>query len=487
MKIATVVFLAISVLLPASLQAAGGLEGVEAGRLSNPHQDIPCESCHAKTPVRGATTWKETLATFKKDPVTLCYECHPAVETTHHPVNKGSGRELTGGLPLNASGNIICSTCHDFHQVSGGNALLRGFDTGRYSVRMDMCLDCHGKDFHTLNPHLAGSESEKCYTCHVTKPVAGDTQANVATQDKLNQTCDFCHNVRGKSHPLNVDPLKSLPANLPRGRKGELICGTCHDPHGTSDTMHFLRYSYVEFLESGRYFNPHVVENYRGCTACHGDVSKDPAVMLKNRRYGGDDLQICLSCHGTMEPDHPVMIKLSPSMKPDKSIPLTADGKISCLTCHDPTPCNGKGMRMRGRQGGEAGNDLCFMCHDRSDLASRNPHSSMTDRNSCRFCHDTMSDPKNEEAARVSFISNTRLICLRCHPQDKHPTNADHMVLPKMKMPDVFKLDAKGKVTCTTCHNPHIDTRTSPGEAKKGHRYVVDVSAGELCLSCHRR
>ena len=58
-----------------------------------------------------------------------------------------------------------------------------------------------------------------------------------------------------------------------------------------------------------------------------------------------------------------------------------------------------------------------------------------------------MSDPKNEEAARVSFISNTRLICLRCHPQDRHPTNADHMVLPKMKVPDLFKMDAKGKIT----------------------------------------
>ncbi len=467
--------------------AADNLTEQKIASLDNPHRDIPCDSCHSKTPVKGKTAWVEILATLKKDPVTLCYECHPAVETTHHPVNKGSGRPLTDGLPLSASGNVICSTCHNFHQTPGGKALLRGFDTGRYSVRMDMCLDCHGKDFQTLNPHLAEVESEKCYTCHVTKPKAGDTGETVSTQEKLNQTCDFCHNVRGKSHPMNVDPLKSLPPDLPKGRKGELICGSCHDPHGTPDTLHFLRRQYVEFLESGRYFNPHIVSNYRGCTACHGDVSKESAVMSKNRRYGGDDLQICLSCHGTMEPDHPVLVKLSPSMKPGKDLPLTADGKISCLTCHDPTPCNGKGMRMRGRKGGEAGNDLCFQCHDKAELGSRNPHTSMSDRNACKFCHDTMSDPKNDEAARVSFISNTRLICLRCHPQDKHPTNANHMVVPRMKIPPEFKLDAKGKLTCTTCHNPHIDTRGLPGEEKKGHRYVIDISASDLCRLCHKR
>ena len=243
----------------------------------------------------------------------------------------------------------------------------------------------------------------------------------------------------------------------------------------------------MDFLESGRYFNPHIVANYRGCTACHGDVSKDPAVMRKNRRYGGDGLQLCLSCHGTMEPDHPVMVKLGPDMKPGKELPLTPDGKITCLTCHDPTPCNGKGLRMRGRASGEAANELCFQCHDKADLGGRNPHMSMSDRNSCRFCHDTMTDPKNEGATKVSFISNPRLICLRCHPQDRHPTNANHMVQPRMIIPDVFKLDAKGKLTCTTCHNPHIDTRPLPGEVKKGHRYVIDVNASEWCIACHRR
>lgn len=456
-------------------------------RQSNPHKDIPCDSCHARTPVAGSTPWKEILATMKKDPVTLCYECHPAVETSHHPVNKGKGRELTDGLPLSEAGNVICSTCHNFHQEPAGNVLLRGFDTGRYSVRMDMCLDCHGKDFHTLNPHLAESESDKCYTCHVVKPGADDTAATVDTQDRLNQTCDFCHNVRGKQHPMNVDPLKTLPAELPRSRKGEVICGTCHDPHGTADTLHFLRRDYVEFLESGRYFDPHRVTGYRGCTACHGDVSSDPAAMRKNRRYGGDDIQICLSCHGTMEPDHPVLVKLGPGMKPGKELPLTADGKITCLTCHDPTPCNGSGMRMRGKKTDSEGNTLCFQCHDKADLASRNPHRSMSDRNSCKFCHDTMTDPKNEAAAQVSFISNTRLICLRCHPQDRHPTNANHMVAPRMKVPVDFKLDAKGKLTCTSCHNPHIDTRAFGEAGKKGHRYVIDATSSELCLACHRR
>ena len=107
------------------------------------------------------------------------------------------------------------------------------------------------------------------------------------------------------------------------------------------------------------------------------------------------------------------------------------------MTCHDPMPAGGHGVATRGREPGEPINALCFRCHNREDLMGRNPHSSMSDRFSCRFCHDTMTDPTNEEAARVSFVSNTRLICLRCHPQEAHPMGVNHMVKPKKDLPVV--------------------------------------------------
>lgn len=454
-----------------------------AGARENPHAGMKCEECHSRIPEKGKEGSGRPVEFLTKDPVDLCRDCHPVAEASHHPVVKRAGRELPAGLPLGAGGEVICSTCHDVHLKGAPAALLRGFDTGRYAVRMDMCLDCHSGTFSAINPHQAEAQSKKCYTCHVGAPAADNTP--VSLRENLIKTCDFCHDVAAKAHPLNVDPLQKLPDSLPRGGKGEVMCGTCHDPHGGDVSIHFLRTRYVDFLESGRYVNPHGKNDYASCLGCHREMATRDEAMRSNLRYGGSDLQICLSCHGGMDACHPILVSLRPGMKPGRDLALSDEGKIKCTTCHDPTPKGGSGVAMRGREPGRPVNAICFRCHDKSELSGRNPHATMSDRNTCKFCHDTMSDPTNEEAARVSFISNTRLICLRCHAQTGHPAGTDHMVAPKSVLPPAFKLDGKGKITCTTCHNPHLEAGT--GQEAKKHRYVVEAEGMSLCSICHRR
>ncbi len=458
------------------------------GDKKNPHNEFPCSDCHLKTPEKGKQTAIQVLERLKKGPVEVCRDCHPEAEISHHPVVRKTSRKLPEGLPAGLAGDVICSTCHDIHMKTYRPELLRGFDTGRYSVRMDMCLDCHGEEFNAINPHKAEAGSEKCYTCHPTRPGGTDNATTVHLQEKLGQTCNFCHNVMEKAHPLNVDALRKLPSRLPRTAGGDVMCGTCHDPHGTEDTLHFLRKDYVAFLESGRYANPHTKTDYASCLGCHLGMATRKEEMKRNLRFQGDDLLICHSCHGGMDACHPILVKLAAGMEPGKGLPLSRDGKIKCLTCHDPTPEGGSGVAMRERIPGEPVNTICFRCHNKSDLAARNPHSSMSDRDSCKFCHDTMTDPTNDEAARVSFISNTRLICLRCHAQDKHPMGADHMVIPSMPIPPPFRTDGKGRITCTTCHNPHIDVRDAGKEGKGGaHRFIVEQAGTTICALCHRR
>ena len=278
--------------------------------------------------------------------------------------------------------------------------------------------------------------------------------------------------------------MGNLPGiSLARGKGGEAICGTCHDPHGTSGTIHFLRKRYVEALERGRYANPHGKKDYASCQGCHLEVRVRKEEMRTNLRYAGDDMRICHSCHGAMDACHPVLINLPDTMKPGKDLPLTPDGKIKCLTCHDPMS-EGSGVAVRRKEKGEPVNAICFRCHDKGDLSSRNPHTTMSNRETCRFCHDTMTDPTNEEAGRVSFISNTRLICLRCHAQENHPMGVNHMVSPKGEVPEPFKVDGRGRLTCTTCHNPHIDAKA--GDARS-RRFVVAGEGSSLCSRCHRR
>ncbi len=449
----------------------------------NPHAAIACGDCHSRIPEKGKEGGRRPLDFLTRDPVALCRECHPEAEASHHPVVRKVDRELPAGLPLGAGGEVVCSTCHDVHLKGAAPALLRGFDTGRYAVRMDMCLDCHGGTFAAINPHEAAAESRKCYTCHVGAP--GGDNAAVSLRGDLNKACDFCHNVAAKAHPLNVDPLRAVPESLPRGRNGEVMCGTCHDPHGGDVAVHFLRTRYVDFLEAGRYADPHGRNDYGSCLGCHREMATRDDAMRKNLRYGGDSLQICLSCHGGMDSCHPILVRLLPGMKPGADLALSPKGEIACTTCHDPTPRGASGVAMRGRVPGEPVNAICFRCHDKSGLTSRNPHATMADRGTCKFCHDTMTDPTDEEAARVSFISNTRLICLRCHAQSRHPGGIDHMVVPRFAMPPAFRLDGKGKITCTTCHNPHLEV--AGGESARRHRYVVEAEGTSLCSICHRR
>ncbi len=470
-----------ALLLSAGRAPAGNAVFPTGAGKPNPHAAFACAECHKTVPMRGSTMRPDILKGLAAEPVALCKGCHEKTDENHHPVRSSKERRIPEGLPVSKEGDITCSTCHDLHAAGGIPSLLRGFDNGLYQVRMDMCLDCHGKQFGEINPHKVGGEREKCYTCHPTIPVPRDEGGEVVLQADLAHVCNFCHNVAQKGHPLNVDPAKVLPPSLPTGKGKTVMCGTCHDPHGTETTIHFLRAAYVEHLEAGRYANPHGAVDYVSCQGCHTAISSRKEEMRRNIRYGGDDILLCLSCHGAMDSCHPILVKPGKGMDV-AGLPLSADGKIKCTTCHDPMPPQEKGVGLRGRAAGDSSNTFCFRCHEKSDLAGRNPHHTMSDRSTCKFCHDTMTDPRNDEAARVSFISNTRLICLRCHAQSDHPSNANHMVRPKMSIPEPLKLDGKGKVTCTTCHNPHIET-----EKKSGHRYAVEADEQSICRFCHRR
>jgi len=98
---------------------------MEAVHVSNPHDHKGkplCERCH----VRGEPG-------VKGDPIALCAQCHqPSV--MKHPYGIASSRP-PADLPL-ADGRIVCSTCHDPHDVK----------KHRKGLRLDylpLCAQCH--------------------------------------------------------------------------------------------------------------------------------------------------------------------------------------------------------------------------------------------------------------------------------------------------------------------------------------------------------
>ncbi|MBI5418410.1 hypothetical protein HZA55_10805 [Candidatus Poribacteria bacterium] len=428
------------------------------GSLKNPHDELECTECHAKTPVRGKDTIK-TVTFIKDDFISLCSNCH-STESNIHPVGAvPTNFKVPDHLPLDKAGRNTCVTCHDTHGKSTANSLLRGFEDGRYISRTDLCYDCHGASFANNNPHLTQSQGgkRKCLFCHSSEPNVADTEKTITMKVNIFSLCDFCHNVIKKNHPLNVDDTISPPAELPRDAEGNVTCATCHDPHGSTETVHYLRKEYVLSLEEEKFINPHFSKTH--CTACHLTNPKpDDTKDTVDYKYKGNFNALCNSCHGASANIHPVDIVPPPDMKVPSEFPLNKEGKITCITCHDAGFVN-RSVKYLLRGDYTEVNELCYKCHDRESFKKVNPHKNIVAERKCMFCH--IVPPRDDDTSETIKIKGSiRLLCIRCHSDRPHPSNFKHIVRPTMVIPKSFPLD-DGIITCTTCHDPHI------GELKK--------------------
>jgi predicted CXXCH cytochrome family protein len=68
--------------------------------------------------------------------------------------------------------------------------------------------------------------------------------------------------------------------------------------------------------------------------------------------------ELCVSCHRDRvgRGEHKVGIRPLVTVK---ELPLDADGKITCITCHDPHDTRGFGMLLRAPRF----SDFCIKCH----------------------------------------------------------------------------------------------------------------------------
>ena len=88
----------------------------------------------------------------------------------------------------------------------------------------------------------------------------------------------------------------------------------------------------------------------KDCAICHLPAGGRKPGELKKRPS-----QLCLDCHRDRTSPAEHKVDVAPAM-PVKGLPLT-DGKITCVTCHDPHGnLNGTMLRMRPKE-------LCTVCH----------------------------------------------------------------------------------------------------------------------------
>ncbi len=437
----------------------------------NPHNEMECGKCHAANVKFGQPLDK--LEFVEDDIVNMCTKCHSEIIKVHHPQRVQVSGEVPDYLPLGEGNSINCRTCHDIHMKDTSMHFLRTASIGYYTSRIDICYDCHKKNFKNISPHVSREEEAgiACLICHRDAPTIKDTRETVTlVTQNIVKMCNFCHIIDTDNHPLNVDRTIEISKALPLSRNKKVVCITCHDPHGTVNTINFLRERYVIDLEFGKYENPHNIKEYFNCLKCHVDVSSAKEYVAC--KYKDDFILLCYNCHGTdAEKCHPVNIALLDEMELPEGFELNDDDLITCVTCHNPDCSGGKKIRYRSLDALTTSN--CNDCHNYSGLKSINPHMGKDETTTCFYCH-------KKDHKIGDFGMSQKFICFRCHKYKKHPSGIDHLVVPRAMM-DVIeqvKLDKKGKIKCSTCHDPH--------SKDKMHNKLRKFENISICEACHQ-
>lgn len=179
------------------------------------------------------------------------------------------------GFPLDEKGALKCTTCHTPHAVSKASESMVEYFLRAPNENSSFCRTCHTKKLGGLargNHPLDVSAQVKarviveaggqfgterfnqiiCETCHRAHGGINEKFLVLPVENtkSLSVLCEACHTKNAirpgqasgktRSHPVDVVPGKGveIPPAWPHGEKtfvglrGELVCRTCHKPHG---------------------------------------------------------------------------------------------------------------------------------------------------------------------------------------------------------------------------------------------------------------
>lgn len=249
------------------------------------------------------------------DTCLVCHESQGAISRTRH------GRAADPRTPAAAQG---CESCHGPGQAhidddEKGNILKFGAAQVDARVASEACLACHTRGAHALwegSPHDARNLS--CSTCHSAHaPKSAAAQLVATSQTEL---CGTCH----RAQSVKMRRASHMPV-----AEGTMECGSCHNPHGTTN---------VRLLKVGNWIN-------ESCVSCHAE-KRGP--FLHEHAAGRES---CISCHDPHGSSHERM--------------LVAKLPMLCQRCHigtrhpstiyDQAQVNNRSNRVIGRS--------CVQCH----------------------------------------------------------------------------------------------------------------------------
>ncbi|MDT8413363.1 MAG: cytochrome c3 family protein [Vicingaceae bacterium] len=414
----------ISFIYDASLAAEDG-ELKDPSTLS-PHTldqngKLQCTSCH--------DSHKDLEGNFLKrsnEFSALCFTCHDKKEwgkSSHNTATKtwnGSTPNPWSHMdaPYNNVSQNGCSNCHDTHNASGKERLLK-----RLSEE-DNCLDCHNGNVTVTNIQ---SEFSKAYR----------------------------HDVF--SYSGIHDPVES---EINKTRHVE--CVDCHNPHSTNNFKAEAPFvkganSNVKGLDKNGFEIKAAIFEYEICFKCHSD---NAFVQEKSTRYLG-------STNTRLDFD-PNNISMHPIIEEGKNrsprgllTPYNSSSKIYCSSCHasdgenapagphgsnyprilkanynlDQTPQLGKNWPSLI----QSNYALCFECHEVNAIT--NIHTEISDGHfmetiGCNTCHD----PHGYKGGSIN--------------ENSYGINFDRTVIQPNPINGLM-IDLNQKKCFMTCHDPN--------------------------------
>lgn len=344
---------------------------------------------------------KKTARLIKNGDIS-CLSCHDA----HHWMVKPKKTNGSNNAIGNATTSFlrphlpdkVCRTCHGF------DALYR-FKYFHKADKRNLMKPpkFQNKDINrSTNIHYTGKH---CNECHEKTPVPGGATYLKFGGD-YGKLCR-CHFMDQADyiHPNDITPSdekkKQVPKEFPL-ENGKVTCLTCHDiylqcrkqPFEKNSLRGYPYPSRTDFCYKchikGNYqqTDPHLQLNEKGeiiigaCLICHKDKPDEKHATFKDVTFVGDIEQMCRRCHRIAgnhsgNTDHMKKVPSAKGLKRIKAmekkfnvrLPLNENGKMTCITCHNPhqkgvIPTESPGARGAGsKYRHRLPENICKECH----------------------------------------------------------------------------------------------------------------------------